>query len=708
VLALLALAARPSYPYGWTLAVALTQDWAPAQDTLTLAALVAWRAPAVRVPAPGAASMWLMAFVAYALLTPERALHWDGHPGNEPKYLRTGVALGWRLSLNVEPWTSLGEGQGPLESVAPEGAAPALSRAVFALGSESARMLAAALPGGASLGRDAIRAERVDRQTVLGKDGGVFHVLAPGPSFLLAPTLRADRALDRLRGTPGRVAVSVLAWNALAAATVAVLFLLLRDATGRPGLAAVVAGGLALLPPFLFYSFQFYPELPGALVMAEALRRLALRERLARVDASVAGLLLATLPWLHQKFLPAWIALLAVGVVRQVWELAPRGELARLLAPQVASGYLFLLWNFAITGSARPDAAFLAWGPAGVAPGRVHEGALGLLLDARYGILPYVPVYVLAAGGLVVAGPRAFRLLTWGAPPVLAYYLTVAAADNWSGAVCNLGRYAMPALPWLAAFLAVALEAAGRRRGALALALALCGLTALLATALWRDPHAANDCALLLAEAAFADGNVYVPNLFFRSPGFLAPGHAARVLAWVVLAGAIGFWLRRASRGRAGASPDRLVAGATLAVLAFGFVLERWPTARHAARFPRAVALGRAATVFLSDGRVEGDLVRAPAGALALLVRSAEAGVALELTASGDGVLRLAGRPPLPLRPRGVALELPLEVVARLTGRRGVRETLAGARLGIESPGEVALRFVGIARARVPPTGGLP
>ena len=57
VVALASLAIRPAYPYGFTLPVALTQDWAIAQDVAVLAAFLAWRVPRVRLPAPGAASI---------------------------------------------------------------------------------------------------------------------------------------------------------------------------------------------------------------------------------------------------------------------------------------------------------------------------------------------------------------------------------------------------------------------------------------------------------------------------------------------------------------------------------------------------------------------------------------------------------------------------------------------------------------------------
>ena len=103
-------------------------------------------------------------------------------------------------------------------------------------------MTGALLRGPSAVGRGAIQATRITRQTVRGKDGGVYHVLAPGPSILLAPLLRVDRALNLRLGTPGRLTVSLLAWNALAGLLIGALFLLLRDATGSPGLSAAGRG----------------------------------------------------------------------------------------------------------------------------------------------------------------------------------------------------------------------------------------------------------------------------------------------------------------------------------------------------------------------------------------------------------------------------------------------------------------------------------
>jgi hypothetical protein len=674
LLALVALAAQPTWPYGFTLPVALTQDWGPAQDAAVLVAFVLYRLPLRAVPAPGAASLAFLSFLAYAYLAPPWALRWESHPGNEPKTLRTAVALGHWWTLDVESVS------GPMEELPARPLLQNASASVATIARESGRMLRALAHGPAAVGRDAIRATRITRQTVRGKEGGTYHVLAPGPSFLLAPTLRVDRALNLRRGTPGRLAVTLLAWCALAAALVGVTFQLARDASGRAGIAAAVAGGAALVPPFVFYSFQFYPEMLGALVMTLALRVLLYGRTATARGALGLGLALATLPWLHQKFLPVWLALAAWAIVRAVSHLVPLRTLLALALPQIVSLYLTALYNFAITGSVRPDALFLAWGPGGVSSARMGQGLFGLALDARFGLFPYVPFLLLGVAGLALPAGR--RLLA-ALPVAAVYYLTVASADNWSGAVCNLGRYIMPVVPLLLAAAAAALAHARRRPGVLLVAGALAAWSALCARLLFQDPHAANDCALLLARGAIADGNAYLPNLFIRTWAEAAPGLGARLAAWVALAALLVWWMRRVHAGRGGESAPRALAGLAVVVLASAFALERWPATRTRPQWPDAVVLPDGATVFFEgDVRAEGDGVRAWR-TVRLLVRGGLARDSLTLVVDGTGRLRVGDGAPVVPAGRPLTLRVPLERAAALTGRRGATEALSRQRLQV-------------------------
>jgi hypothetical protein len=781
LLALVSVAAHPSYPYGFTLPVALTQDWGLGQDLAAVAAIVALRVPGPRAPVPRAGEVLFLSFLVYALLVPGWAWRWEGHPGNEPKYLRQAVALGQFLTFDAEG-VSAGMEDLPVRPLA-----QSLPAAASTLGRESVAMALALARG--EVGRGAIRATRITRQTVRGKNGGVFYVLAPGPSLMLAPALRLDRAINRARGEPGRVPVSVLLWCALAALLVAALFRLVRDATGRPGLASVLAFGFALVPPLLFYSFQFYPEMVGALVFAVVFRTLALRPGGLTRHPWLYGWLLATLPWLHQKFLPAWLVLVATAVGLSFRGAPPSAGdeesakadplraasagsrsgpryrpgrpaslrmTAGLLVPTLVSLYLTALYNFAITGSVRPDALFLAWGPGGVTSARVGQGVFGLLLDARYGILPYVPVLLLSAAGLVAGGARRFALVL---PAAAVYYLTVASADNWAGAVCNLGRYFMPVAPLGVALVAIALSfrgtssapgsrrsperdavadtrrestvatadpsshggtelvrmteadpsshggaelvrmtGGGMPRGLLALFLMLAAWTAVFAVALWRDPHAANDSALLLAKSVYADAHRYIPDLFIRSWSDAAPGLWARVASWLAALAAIAWWRRRVSsdagirhRER---SPVAVLATVTAVVLLAGFALEHWPTPRQSPSFSDSMVVpGASATVFLGGAaRMRYDEAVLGPGGVELLLRSPTAVPSLTVTVGGQGsVLSLEGRPPIVLRPTGALVSVPFVPYHVVHGSGGRSVAFTRAKLSVA--GEAVLRL---------------
>jgi len=272
------------------------------------------------------------------------------------------------------------------------------------------------------------------------------------------------------------------------------------------------------------------------------------------------------------------------------------------------------------------------------------------------------------------------------------YYVTVASADNWSGAVCNLGRYFMPVAPWAAALAAVAVAGAGGRRGVAALALVLAGWTALFAAALWADPHAANDGALLLARSVFADGNVYIPNLFIRSWSDAAPGLFLRVAAWAALVAVAAAWIRRAAGGRGGVSPARALAGIAALLLAAAFVLERGPVFRNGPRYADALAVGPGRTAFLTGPvTVEPDRARARAGTVELLVRSREPVSSVTIAVDGEGTLRYGGGAPVTVSGRPVIVSVPVDPVVTLVGRRGVSESLGRQRLAIETRGELVL-----------------
>jgi hypothetical protein len=286
----------------------------------------------------------------------------------------------------------------------------------------------------------------------------------------------------------------------------------------------------------------------------------------------------------------------------------------------------------------------------------------------------------------------------------------VASADNWAGAVCNLGRYFMPVAPLAVVLVAIAIDRVPRR-GALALVLMLAAWTGLFALALWQDPHAANDSALLLAKSTYADGHQYIPDLFIRRWSDGAPGLGARVLAWLaVLAGFAAWWrstARRAGSGSrpGGASPLATLGAVAAVVLGLAVVLERWPGKRTAPAFPEAMRIAVAgadaatattlaapAVLFVSGaGSVREDEAILGPGTVELLLRAAVPVASLRVTVGGSGgVLRAAGLPPIVLRPTGGLLDVAFVPYHEVRGRDGRRAVYSRASLDLD--GEAVLR----------------
>jgi hypothetical protein len=247
----------------------------------------------------------------------------------------------------------------------------------------------------------------------------------------------------------------------------------------------------------------------------------------------------------------------------------------------------------------------------------------------------------------------------------------------------------------------------------LALVLVLAAWTGLVAVALWRDPHAASDSALLLAKSTYADGHQYIPGLFIRRWADGAPGLWARIAVWLGALGGIAWWLGRVAvsfrPGRAprGTSPLATLAAVAVFVLAAGLLLERWPSRREAPSFSDALAVpGESRTlVFLSGAaRVRGDEAILGPGAVEAVLRSPAPVSALTVTVGGQGsVLQAEGVLPIVLRPTGALVSLPFLPYHDVRGREGRTVSFARARLTLT--GEAVLR-VGegpVARPDAPP-----
>jgi hypothetical protein len=277
----------------------------------------------------------------------------------------------------------------------------------------------------------------------------------------------------------GRLA-TILFLN-LVAALVAANIALLARRYGHGWLGAVALGlPLVLANPLMSYAYLIFPEIFAALAIIYAYRRSREAQNTALQWLGV-GLALAVLPWLHARFIPAVLGLVAILLAGWLREPSWRRRLAGLLPP-LCSAVALLGYYLAIYGKPFPSTEDHAGFNT---PPEIVNAAFGLFLDEQWGLLIHAPIYLLTAVGLgvlwrmrrgdllailAVALPYlalvAFYRVWWGEWGPAARYLTplaplaIAPLAAWAAqvrravAVVTVGLLALPGLAIMAGFLA--------------------------------------------------------------------------------------------------------------------------------------------------------------------------------------------------------------------------------------------------------------
>jgi hypothetical protein len=585
VLSVLSLLISPLYPFGLGLVLSLNlEGWF--KPLLTAGLFVASLVYAFGVPELPRLSRWstplilASALVLFTLATPADFYQDGAGQGNMFKYVRMAEAVAGSGTLDIEkaddnPEPTLGGFFSHLPGIAASYVAE--SRELFrAFGS-------AALDGRLYTGE--LSARRANRAMFRSAEGGTYYINAPGPGLLLVPAVLTDSFLKRVLGGNRQIAV-ILSWQFLAALLVLEMFRCGTDVAKR-GAAILAAFAAALVVPLLFYSFQVYPELPAALLLLFAFRKLVLDEHPSAAGALAAGSALAALPWLHQKYSVVAFVLALLGVSRFLHRTVGRFaveplKLSLFCLPLLFSAYSIFLYNHALTGSLSPSATFAAVSRTSFAPAGLPRGILGLFFDRENGLLVFAPFYVLALVGLPGFFDRHPKLAKPLVLVALSYLLVIASFPYWPGAVSTMGRYISSILPLLVLPLALVVKR-GFEDGLLAGASLVLGASSLAASASFaRDLVPSWQPELLWDRVLYCDPVQYLPD--FVSEGFLGsgPAHFPKILAQLLAVSAIVYLLRDrvVSRDERPRYTRDLVRGAgvlLLGTLGLAALLERFP-----------------------------------------------------------------------------------------------------------------------------------
>lgn len=244
----------------------------------------------------------------------------------------------------------------------------------------------------------------------------------------------------------------------LGALLAANVYLFARESTDSIWPAVLTWAAFAFTIPQLPYSFLIFPELPAALLVIYAFRRIRNWDNnWAQVGA--IGACMAFLPWLHYRFIPVSAALFIYYIYMSRKRPASMrwANYGLVLAEAGVSAVLLMAFFYQRYHSILPDAADHA-GSSDVAG--TLRGVAGSFLDVQWGLFVAAPVYILAFVGviLMLASRRWRGDLLWIALVFVPYFLVVANYAQWWGEWCPPARYLASVLPLLAMPFALTLE----------------------------------------------------------------------------------------------------------------------------------------------------------------------------------------------------------------------------------------------------------
>jgi hypothetical protein len=374
-----------------------------------------------------------------------------------------------------------------------------------------------------------------------GRDGAIYSIHSPGLPLLLLPGYA-------ILGARGAVATICLV-AALAATAVYEIALLM----GGPIAALLTWVAIGFTVPFVPHAWMLYPETAAAAVVASVVLWLIKPLPDRRWIWIVRGAALASLPWLHTKF----VVFLLAFVPFIMWRLRHRRTAAAaMLLPVAISCAGWLAFFYVLYGSIDPQVPYGTYTNQFVRFENVPRSLLGLFIDQKFGLLIYGPAYLLAvAGAWSMLRDRVWRSL--GLAVVVAtvpYLVSSSRLYMWWGGSSAPARFLVPILPLLAAPMAAAFSRMDGRlvRTTAAMFIAFGVAIAAIGVALpdrgflFSAPHG----TARLLEAVAGGGPIAVALPTFTEENWTTP--LGRAMPWAVAAGvalAVAGYVTRRARG---------------------------------------------------------------------------------------------------------------------------------------------------------------
>lgn len=283
-------------------------------------------------------------------------------------------------------------------------------------------------------------------------DNGDFYEFYPGP---LAPHARIldDNRIYSAHGVglplliaPGYLLGNrygaTLIINVLSALLAVVIFSLSLIVTNNRVLSTGLGFLISFTVPLVFYSFQIYAELPGALIVSYLFLEVSLlneKQHVSLFKKILIGLLLAYLPWLHVRFI-----IFVILVSLYLWQKIGFRKILPVLGIVLLSICLILVYMRILYGG---FSIFAQYSNIDSGIKYTFRGLLGNMIDARFGLFLYSPYYIFLGAGLYFLYLKDKRLFFWWSLFTVPFVILVSSFYHWHGGCCPPLRYIVPIIP---------------------------------------------------------------------------------------------------------------------------------------------------------------------------------------------------------------------------------------------------------------------
>jgi DNA-binding beta-propeller fold protein YncE len=274
------------------------------------------------------------------------------------------------------------------------------------------------------------------------------------------------------------------------------VFLFAHEVTSKLWIALAVWIPIAFSNPIMSYSYLLFTEMPVALLLLYAFRRMALGWGAnGPIRLTLIGACLGYVPWMAFRYVPL-VAVVGLYAIVQWWryrrasrqvegqseatqtENRNKGSIFTVLwflGPIALSAALTVWFNYYKFGRPLPSAEMnqrgrvetFFWPWQGIEElTKFFNAVIGTLFDRPMGFIIYAPIYLLAIVGLIAmfrSGRRADqRIACWLALLTLPYMFIIFSYEGWNGIWSPPARYMTTFAPFLAAPLAMSLVALSR------------------------------------------------------------------------------------------------------------------------------------------------------------------------------------------------------------------------------------------------------